>query len=167
MSNKETNLKEKLRLALESTARVISGDIKTNQKSKENKSSEKFDFFNLENLSNKNNFIKARADTDSAALKIKFSNDVIFKKNLPLNSSCKSLYTIAEKIRYETLGGKMLRGIEKNFKENYSQIINLKRKDELKSKEDVPISEAFELYMLKNFHNIELNSLTTKIFDFW
>ena len=50
---------------------------------------------------------------------------------------------------------------------NYSQIINRKRKDQLKTKEDVPVSEAFELYMLKNFHHIELNSLTTKMLSFW
>jgi cobaltochelatase CobT len=61
------------------------------------------------------------------------------------------LYNIAEKIRYETLGGKMLKGIEKNFTENYQQIVNLKRKDQLKTKDDVPVVEAFELYMLKNF----------------
>ena len=46
----------------------------------------------------------------------------------------------------------MLKGIEKNFHENYSQIINQKRRDQLKTKEDVSVTEAFELYMLKNFH---------------
>ena len=61
-------------------------------------------------------------------LKKKFSNEKIYKKNIPNNSSCKPLYAIAEKTRYETLGGKMLKGIEKNLKENYDQIINLKRK---------------------------------------
>ena len=62
----------------------------------------------------------------------------------------------------------MLKGIEKNFKENYNQIIQLKRKDQLKTKEDVPvIVEAFELYMLKKFHNIKLNSLTNKMLNFW
>ena len=45
----------------------------------------------------------------------------------------------------------MLKGIAKNLKENYDQIIQLKRKDQLNSKEDVPVVEAFELYMLKNF----------------
>ena len=45
----------------------------------------------------------------------------------------------------------MLKGIEKNLRENYNQMINFKRKDQLKSKDDVPIIEAFELYMLKNF----------------
>ena len=53
----------------------------------------------------------------------------------------------------------MLKGIEKNFEENYNQIINLKMKRSIKNKEDVSVAEAFELYMLKNFHNIELNSL--------
>ena len=65
-----------------------------------------------------------------------------------------------------TLGGKMLKGIEKNFQENYHQIIN-RKKDQLKTKEDVPVAEAFELYMLKNFHKIKLNSLTSKMLNFW
>ncbi len=167
MSNKETSLKEKLRQALASTIRVISDDLKINQKNEKNKSSNKFDFFELDNLNSKNDFIKARAEADSRALKKKFSSDQIYKKNLPHNSNCKSLYAIAEKIRYEALGSKMLKGIKKNFDENYNQIINIKRKDQLKSKEDVPIGEAFELYMLKNFHNIKLNSLTSKILNFW
>ena len=108
-----------------------------------------------------------RAEADSSALKIKFSDNTIFKKNLPSSSSCKSLYSIAEKIRYELLGSKMLKGIEKNLKENYEQIIKLKRRDQLKTKEDVPLNEAFELYMLKKFHNIELNSLTNSMLKFW
>ena len=61
----------------------------------------------------------------------------------------------------------MLKGIEKNFIENYNQIISLKRKDQLKTKDDVSVNEAFELYMLKRFHNIKLNSLTQKMLDFW
>jgi len=167
MSDKQTNLKEKLKQALASTVRVISEDFEIKKKSENNKSSNKFDFFELDNLNNKNDFVKARAESDSSALKKKFSNDKIYKKNIPNNSNCKSLYAIAEKIRYETLGGKMLKGIEKNFKDNYNQIINLKRKDQLKTKEDVSVTEAFELYMLKNFHNIKLNSLTSKILNFW
>ena len=167
MTDKETNLKEKFKQALESTARVISDDLKIKKKSKDNKISDKFDFFNIGNLENKNNFIRARAEADSSALKKKFSDELIFKKNLPSNSTCRSLYSIAEKIRYETLGSKMLKGIKKNFEENYLQMINIKRKDQLKSKDDVPIVEAFELYMLKKFHNLKLNSLTTKMLDLW
>jgi cobaltochelatase CobT len=167
MSDKETNLKEKLRQALASTIRVISDDLEIKQKNKDNKSSNKFDFFELDNLNSKIDFIKARAEADSSALKRKFSSDEIYKKNLPNNSSCKSLYAIAEKIRYEILGGKMLKGIEKNLKDNYAQMINLKRKDQLKTKEDVPVAEAFELYMLKNFYDIKLNSLSSKMLNFW
>ena len=100
-------------------------------------------------------------------MKKKFSNETVYKKNLPSNNSSRSLYNIAEKIRYEALGGKMLKGIKKNFQENYSHIINTKRKDQLKTKEDVPAAEAFELYMLKNFHQIKLNTLTSKMLNFW
>ena len=31
----------------------------------------------------------------------------------------------------------------------------------------MPVAEAFELYMLKNFHNIELNSISSKMLNFW
>ena len=167
MSNKEINLKEKLRQALSSTIRVISDDLKIDNNTKENKSSNKFDFFELDNFNSKIDFIKARAEADSTALKKKFSNNEIYMKNLPNNSSCKSLYAITEKIRYEALGSNMLKGIEKNLTDNYKQMINLKRKDQLKTKEDVPIVEAFELYMLKNFYNIKLNSLSSKMLNFW
>ncbi len=166
-SNKDANLKEKFKQALASTFKVISDDFEITDKSEKNKSSGKFDFFELDNLNTKNDFIKARATSDSSALKKKFSNQDIYNKNLPRNTSCKLLYSTAEKIRCESLGGKMLKGIQKNFIENYNQIISLKRKDQLKSKEDVSVHEAFELYMLKKFHNIELNLLTNKMLSFW
>ena len=167
MSDKETSLKEKLKRALTSTIRVISDDLEIKQTSKNNKNSNKLDFFELSNLDSKSDFIRARAEADSSALKKKFSSDKIYKKNLPNNSNCKSLYAIAEKIRYETLGGYMLKGIEKNLKDNYGQIISFKKKDQLKTKEDVPVVEAFELYMLKNFYNVKLNSLSSKMLNFW
>jgi cobaltochelatase CobT len=167
MKDKEDSLKEKLIQALTSTVRVISDDLVERKKLDQNKNANKSDLFQLENLSNKNDFIKARADADSKALKKKFSNEKVYKKNLPGNSSCKSLYAIAEKIRYENLGGQMLKGIKKNFIDNYSRMISAKKKDQLKNKEDVPVTEAFELYMLKNFHNMKLNSLNSKILNFW
>ena len=167
MNNKSEELKEKLRQALNSTAKVISGDFEVKENLDQNKSSKEFNFFNLENLNSKTDFIKARAESDSSALKKKFSDDKIYKKNLPSNSSYRSLYSIAEKIRYELLGSMMLKGVEKNLRENYNQIIELKRKDQLKTKDDVPVIEAFELYMLKKFHGIKLNSLTNKMLNFW
>ncbi len=164
-NNKAENLREKLKQALTSTARAISDDIYL--KTIDEKNKKDLNFVDIENLNSKGDFIKARAESDSSALKKKFSNDEIYKKNLPLNSSYRSLYSIAEKVRYECLGSKMLKGIEKNLKENYDQIIQLKRKDQLNSKEDVPVVEAFELYMLKKFLNVKLNPLTNNMLNFW
>jgi len=167
MSTKENNLKEKFKIALTSTAKVIADDFDVKKTNSEEKKIKEFNFLEIDNLTSPADFIRLRAETDSSALKKKFCNETIYKKNLPSNTSSRSLYNIAEKIRYETLGGKMLKGIEKNFQENYHQIINRKRKYQLKTKEDVSVSEAFELYMLKNFHKIKLNPLTTKMLNFW
>ena len=165
--NKEDNLKEKFKQALISTIKVISDEYRVKTELKENLSSKNYNFFELDNLSSKQDYIKLRAETDSEALKRKFSNKEIYKKNLPKNSSCRSLYDISEKIRYELLGTKMLKGISKNLKENYNHKIVIKRKDQLKTREDVSISEAFELYMLKNFFDIKLIPLSEKILSFW
>ena len=162
MNNRITSLKEKFRVALTSTAKVISEDLTLKNDKLENSNT-----LEIDDIKSPNDFIRMRADTDSKALKKKFSNDLIHKKNLPSSSTSRLLYNIAEKIRYESLGGQMLKGIEKNFNKNYSLMINLKKKDQLKTKEDVPVAEAFELYMLKNFHQIKLNPLTSKMLGFW
>jgi len=164
--NKEDNFKEKFKQALISTAKVISDDYKPNT-NKQNVSSNNFNFFELDNLNSRHDFIRLRAETDSEALKKKFCNKKIYQKNLPNNSSYKSLYDISEKIRYELLGSKMLKGISKNFNENYNQKISLKRKDQLKTKDDSNVVEAFELYMLKNFLKIKLNITSAQILSFW
>ena len=76
MNNKDNNLKEKLKQALSSTARVISDNLEIKDESKDNKSSKKFDFFEIENLNSKSDFIKARAESDSSALIIKFTKKI-------------------------------------------------------------------------------------------
>ncbi len=168
MSSKENNFKEQFKQALISTAKVISEDYKLDvKKLDKDLSNKKTDFLDITNLSNKNDFVRLRAETDSGALKKKFSNKEIFNKNLPNNTSCKSIYNIAEKIRYELLGGKMLKGVGKNLSENYNQKILSNRKEQLKNKDDVPVTEAFELYMLKRFFNLKLNAKSSKVLSFW
>ena len=118
--NKEDNFKEKFKQALLSTEKVISDDYRQNI-SKNNTSSKNLEFFELDNLSHKNDFIKFRAEADTRALKRKFSNKKIYQNNSPNNTSCRALYSISEKIRYELLGTKILKGISKNLRENYYQ----------------------------------------------
>ena len=164
---KDENIKEKFKQALISTVKAISEDFNYKNDEDKNNSSKNYNFFELDNLNNKYDFLKFRAETDSEALKRKFSNKNIYLKKLPSKPTLKSLYNTSEKIRYEMLGTRMLKGIGKNLIENYNYKINLKRKDQLKSKEDTTIAEAFEIYMLKNFFEIKPNALCEKILSYW
>ena len=67
---KEENLKEKFRQALTSTIKVISDDYKPSF-DKKNKNLKDPNFFELDNLNNKSDFIRFRAEADSEALKKK------------------------------------------------------------------------------------------------
>ena len=165
---KDENLKDKFKQALISTVKAISEDYKSNLNlNKKNQNINNNDFFELDNLNNKSDFLKFRAETDSEALKRKFSDRKIYLKNLPTKPTLKSLYNVSEKIRYEKLGTKILKGINKNLIDNYNYKISIKKKDQLRSKEDTNITEAFEIYMLKNFLNITPNMLCEKILSFW
>ena len=84
--NKEDNYKEKFKQALISTVKVISEDFRPNN-NKDNASLKNINFFELNNLSAKHDFIRFRAEADSEALKKKFSNKKIYQNNLPNNSS--------------------------------------------------------------------------------
>ncbi len=162
--SKENNIKEKFKLALLSTANAIADDF-TEKKTKKNKKN--IDLFELDKLETRYDFIKYRAESDSGALKKKFSDISIYNNNFPKNSSYKYLYELSEKIRCEMLGSKILKGVGSNIKENYLNQLTLKKKDQLVSKEDVSVNEAFELYMLKNFLDIKLNNLNEKILSYW
>ena len=95
MSDKIANLKEKFRLALTSTAKVISDDIGLVNKASKNDKKKDLESIEIDNLTKPSDFIKLRAETDSSALKKKFSNETVYKKNLPSNNSSRSLYNIA------------------------------------------------------------------------
>ena len=164
--SKEDNFKEKFKLALLSTANAIADDYSPDN-DKKNKKKSKIDLFELDKLESRSDFVKYRAEIDSGALKRKFSNTEIFRNNFPQNSSYKQLYELSEKIRCEILGSNILKGVGANLKENYRNEILTKKKDQLFSKEDVSVIEAFELYMLKNFYKINLNTLNEKILSYW
>ena len=68
---KENNLKEQFKQAILSTAKVISDDYKI-KIDKKNKSSKNIDFFQLDNLNTRLDFIKYRSEIDSKALRKKF-----------------------------------------------------------------------------------------------
>ena len=166
--NKEEALKEKFKIALTSTIKVISEKDKVEVNFENNNlSSKNLNFFEFDNLNNRHDFIRLRAETDSEALKKKFSNKEIYQKNLPKASTAKSLYNLAEKIRYEKIGSDNLKGIKQNLLKNYEFRQKYKRKDQLNTKEDVSAKEAFELYLLKHFHNVKLTKLSKEILGFW
>ena len=79
-SNKDVNLKGKLKQALGSTIRVISEDFIISNKKTEIRNTKKFDSFEIEKLDTDVDFIKARADADSSALKKKFSRFLFDKR---------------------------------------------------------------------------------------
>ena len=164
--SKENNIKEKFKIALISTEKVISDDyLIKNKKSKNVKKN--IDYFEIDTLNSRNEFVKYRAESDSRALLKKFSNEEIFKSNHPKNIACKSLYEFSEKIRCELLGSEMLKGTKLNFLENYKNTLSKIKIENIKSKEDVKISEAFEIYILKNFFNLNLNNNCEKILSYW
>ncbi len=163
MSKKEEIYKEKIKQALNSTFKVISESLVDNSNNKKSLDLQNDRFF-PDSLKVKEEYLKLRSDLDSKALKIRFSNKNIYNKNYPKNNSSGKLYEISEKIRYELLGSKMLMGIKKNLENSYLNRIN---QNNLGIKDEINISEAFEVYMLNKFFNIKHNMNSNKKFHLY
>ena len=93
MSDKFANLKEKFRLALTSTAKVISDDIGLVNKLSKNDKKKDLDSIEIDNLTKPSDFIKLRAETDSSALKKNFLMK-LFTKKIFLLIILQDLFTI-------------------------------------------------------------------------
>jgi cobaltochelatase CobT len=82
MNSKVNNLIEKFKIALTSTAKVISDDLELNKLGE--KQTKKEDIIDINDLIKPSDFIRLRAETDSAALKKNFLITIFIKKTYPL-----------------------------------------------------------------------------------
>ena len=167
--NEEEILKEKFKSAVSSTVKAISENYDIEIKfgntttSKENS----LNLPEITSLKKIQDFTNLRAFADSQALKIKYTNQKIYIKNQPSGSMGQALYEIAEKIRYEKIGSDKLKGVKNNLIQSYENKFKDKKIDEIKTESDVPITEAFELYLRNHFFKLKQNNTTKKILSHW
>jgi len=162
-------LKERFQSAVSSTVKTISEnfdlDIKFNNNTSTKKNSLNLpEIINLKSLQDITNL---RAFADSEALKIKYTNEKVYIKNEPKGSMEKSLYAIAEKIRYEKIGSNKLKGVGNNIIQSYENKFENKKTEEIKAETDVPITEAFELYLRNYFFNLKETGVKKKFLLHW
>ena len=168
MDEKEL-LKEKFKSAISSAVKVISEKIDLDIRFGNNINQKK-DTLNLPdviNLKNLQDFTNLRAFADSEALKIKYTNKKIYIENEPQGPIAKNLYAIAEKIRYEKIGSNKLKGVKNNITKCYENKFKDKKIEEIKTESDVPITEAFELYLRSHFFKIKQSEKTKKVLSYW
>ena len=167
MEKKREILEEQIKQALTSTFKVISNHIEDKNSKNKDLKIKTLDFSEIKDLKSKNDYIRLRANTDSKALKLRFSDNGIFIKNQPKNPALSKIYELSEKIRCEMLGSKMLNGIKKNLENNYYQKINNKKYKDVNSKKDINVLDAFELYIIEKFFKLNLSEISQKTLSYW
>tara|TARA_Y100000590_G_scaffold8169_1_gene10275 strand:+ start:8152 stop:9963 length:1812 start_codon:yes stop_codon:yes gene_type:complete len=162
-------LKERFKSAVSSAVKVISEKFDLEIKFDNNTVSKKnsLNLPDVANLKKLQDFTNLRAFADSEALKIKYTDEKVYLKNQPQGSMAKALYAIAEKIRYEKIGSNKLKGIKKNITQCYENKFKNRNIEEIKTESDVPITEAFELYLRSHFFKIKQNNVTKKVLSYW
>jgi cobaltochelatase CobT len=113
-------------------------------------------------IENKDEILEARALADSEALRMRYNDEAISKKNEPRGTISKSLFKIAEKIRYEKIGSDEYQGIQNNLNNFYQKKI---------ANSDVHsqnfIADAFEAYLRKNIMNMPIDENKKQDFKRW
>ena len=162
MKSEET-IKARIKQAITSTYNAIS-----HKDNKKNYSPTKEDkAFNFENYNLITNFNEIRAKSDTEALKKKYSDDVLLKKNEPDSNISKKLFLISERVRYEIIGCRKFLGIKKNIFENYLRESKKNKNLEFKNKNQDSLVKAFEIYLMKNFLKFNIKYSDQKILDIW
>jgi len=162
-------LKERFKSAVSSAVKAISENYDLEIRFGNNITSKKnsLNLPDIISLKKLQDFTNLRAFADSEALKIKYTNEKIYKKNQPEGTMAKALYAIAEKIRYEKIGSNKLKGVKNNITQCYENKFKNKKIEEIKTEADVPITEAFELYLRSHFFKMKQNDTTEKVLSYW
>ena len=162
-------LKERFKSAVSSTVKAISEnfDLQIKFGSSIDTKKNSLNLPEVANLKKLQDFTNLRVFADSEALKIKYTDKTIYLENEPKGAMNKALYAIAEKIRYEKIGSDKLKGVKNNITQCYENKFKNKKIVEIKTETDVPITEAFELYLRSYFFKIKQNNVTKKVLSCW
>ena len=165
MSEKQKSLIEEFKLAISSTVKSIA-DLKNLNvifdNNKNNDNDEVISLPNFEKFTKKSDFYNLRAVADLEALKLKFTDTTIYKKNEPKGNLSKRIYKIAENIRVEKIGSDKFKGIKKNLSYYFEE--RTKDNDHKNSSTE----EKFEYYLRLNIfkdkikNNIDKNFINFK-----
>ena len=150
---------EKFKNAVFSTAKAIA---RKSISLEDQKQLDKITAPKIISINNREEMLEARANADSEALRIRHSDETIFKKNEPKGTVSKSLYKIAEKIRYEKIGSDQYIGIQNNLNNFYQKKI---MDSDVHSQNF--IADAFEAYLRKNMMNLEIHESKKEDFKRW
>ena len=150
---------EKFKNAVFSTAKAIA---RKSLSLEDQKQLDKITAPKIISINNREEMLEARANADSEALRIRHSDETIFKKNEPKGTVSKSLYKIAEKIRYEKIGSDQYIGIQNNLNNFYQKKI---MDSDVHSQNF--IADAFEAYLRKNMMNLEIHESKKEDFKRW
>jgi cobaltochelatase CobT len=150
---------EKFKNAVFSTAKAIA---RKSLSLEDQKQLDKVTAPKIVSINNREEMLEARANADSEALRIRHSDETIFKKNEPKGTVSKSLYKIAEKIRYEKIGSDQYIGIQNNLNNFYQKKI---MDSDVHSQNF--IADAFEAYLRKNMMNLEIHESKKEDFKRW
>ena len=150
---------EKFKNAVFSTAKAIA---RKSISLEDQKQLDKITAPKIISINNHEEMLEARANADSEALRIRHSDEAIFKKNEPKGTVSKSLYKIAEKIRYEKIGSDQYIGIQNNLNNFYQKKI---MDSDVHSQNF--IADAFEAYLRKNMMNLEIQESKKEDFKQW
>ena len=158
-------LSDRIKIALKSTFNVLSRDLIFPNKNQKKTTKNNIEFSDFESIAVKKYIEENRAFSDSSALKVYYSKKEILNKYKLSNNLANSLYQMTEKIRYECIGSKKYLGIKNNIVDYY--LDKFEKAKEPKCKEDTSVSQAFEIYLVSKFFELNLNNKNQKVLNFW
>jgi len=108
-----------------------------------------------------------RGTADALALRLRYHDDRIHAQRLPHTRDARAVYEAVEQSRVEALGCRLMAGVAANIAEHLDQRCKAEGFDQVRRREQAPVSEALRLLAREHFSGLPCPPAGKPLLDAW
>ncbi len=111
--------------------------------------------------------IRLRGTADAVALRLRYHNDAVHARRLPVSPEARAIYEAVEQARIEAMGARHMAGIGKNIGGVLEQKARADGWERATKRDDVPLADVMRLYAREIFTGQPVPAAARRAVDFW
>jgi cobaltochelatase CobT len=111
--------------------------------------------------------VRLRGAADSLALRLRYHNNVVHRRRLPVGEPARAIYDALEQVRVETLGSQRLAGVSLNLDAFLEHTCRTKGYGQVEAQDSAFMADAISLLVRERLTGHRLPASATALVDHW